>query len=98
MECELDYGAGFYLFPFWVIATVVLAYALKRRLKPHLNEHLGCLLGLVFLFPALGLPMVLGFCGLNFVVATYIILVGAVAAWAWHRPPDRDTADSAEPE
>jgi hypothetical protein len=91
VECELDYGAGFYLFPLWVIGTVVLAYTLKRRLKPHLNEHLGCLLALVFLFPALWLPMAIGLCGLNFIVASYIILVGLVAALVWHRPRGRET-------
>ncbi len=94
MDCELRYGAGFYLVPFLVIGTVVLSFSLKRRLKQHLlkrhlNEHLGCLLALVFLIPALWLPVVLGLCGLNFVVATYIVLVGAVAALAWRRPPGR---------
>ena len=103
MDCELRYGAGFYLFPFLVIGTVVLSYSLKRRLKQHLlkrhlNQHIGFLLALVFIVPAVWLPEVLGLCGLNFVVATYIISLGAVTAWAWHRPPSRETEDSAAPE
>ena len=83
MECELPRGTGMVLALPFLIGVFALGYVLERSFKRHILQFVGIPLGIALICVSVWFAMeILGRCEAGTITVIYLILVGAVFAWA----------------